>query len=156
MEPRKRYKVEELTPEHVVELLPRLRETDVHELAAADGSTPFDAMTQILARPGMKFAWSVDGTVEAIFGATQFSLMGRGASPFLLGSDAISEHPREILTLSRRWMMLAQSKYAYLENWVHHENLKSLHWLHRIGFTVEKARPYGAAGERFHRFYWRR
>lgn len=87
----------------------------------------------------------------AVFGVAPVSLLGGIGCPWMLGADALAQHGREIVMLSRQHVACWGLRYPCLFNYVDARNLRALAWLRRTGFLVCPAEPYGINGEPFHR-----
>lgn len=84
-------------------------------------------------------AWtaSVGGRPEAMFGVVMTSAIeGRGV-PWMLGTDAIYDHAREMIRMAPQVMAWAFDSCRRLDNLVSAENGKAIRLLRRWGFTVE-------------------
>lgn len=96
----------------------------------------------------------VDGEPAGLFGVTPAPDCG---VPWMLGTPALERAPKQLTKLGRAYVRLMSDKYATLRNYVDARSLKSVYWLARLGFTVEKeTEPYGVFGLPFHRFGMKR
>ena len=125
------------SPAHVGVIANRMRDCDVRECAAL-GHSPKGAL-----RHGLKVGYEVwtarhDGRPEAMFGLTVTSALGGEAIPWMLGTDEIYRHPREMIrwgeSLVKRWL----DSFPHLENLVSVENAAAIRMLRRWGFTIGK------------------
>lgn len=100
------------------------------------GHTPKEALRMGLQSPGEVWTAKVDGRPEAMFGINVESALGGIAHPWMLGSDAIYEHPREMIrwgaAVARRWV----DSFGHLSNYVSTENAPAIRMLRRWGFTI--------------------
>ena len=132
----------------------RLRQADRQELAAVHG-WDIDLLgclqTAVSASEEAFVALASDEPI-AVFGVAPVCLLGGLGCPWLLGTDAMDKHGREIVTLSRQHVARWGQRYTCLFNYVDARNGRSIAWLRHTGFTVWPAEPRGLHGEPFHRF----
>lgn len=92
---------------HIGPIARRMRDMDVLECSAM-GFTPKRALRAMLAQSSDIWTAKVDGVPEAMFGLVVTNAMCGVGRPWMLGSDAIYDHPREMLTCGRiilaRWL----------------------------------------------------
>lgn len=136
-------------------LAQQLRAADRQELAATHGAG-LDLLrclqTAVSASEQAWVAVTAWGEPIAVFGVAPVSLLGGIGCPWMLGSDAVDQYAREVVTLSRRHVAQWSRRYPLLFNYVDARNLRSIEWLRRTGFVIGPAEPYGLKGEPFHRF----
>lgn len=136
-------------------LAQHLRDADLLELRAVHGQ---DLDVQACLRTAVTsseeafVACTVYGEPIAVFGVAPVSLLGGQGCPWMLGTDTMDLYGREVVQLSRAHVKRWGLRYDHLFNFVDARNLRSIAWLRRIGFSLAEARPYGLAGEAFHRF----
>jgi len=132
-----------------------LRTADIEEIHGVTGSR--DYLSVLRAAAGLSdMLWTidVDGEVAGLFGV---SPSGDAGAPWMLGTPALERAPKQLTKLGRAYVHLMSAKYATLLNYVDARSLKSVYWLARLGFTVQKeTEPYGAFGLPFHRFGMKR
>lgn len=128
-----------------------LRNADIEEIHGSTGHR--DCLAVIHRGAQMStLLWTieVDGEPAGLFGVTPAPGIG---VPWMLGTPALERAPKQLTKLGRVYVTLMNQKYATLLNYVDARSLKSVYWLARLGFTVQKeAEPYGAFGLPFHRF----
>ena len=137
------------------QLAPRLRRADLEEMQAAQGpGVDVERMLcfAVAASPE-PLALRVDGAAVAIAGCVPLCLLTGTGVPWMLGAPEAERMPRELLVWGRRVVARWLEQHRLLENWADARNVRSLRWLQRLGFTIEPARPYGAAGLPFHHFH---
>jgi hypothetical protein len=128
-----------------------LRNADIEEIHGSTGHR--DGLAVM--RRGAELStllWTieVDGEPAGLFGVTPANGFG---VPWMLGTPALERSPKQLTKLGRAYVRLMAEKYATLLNYVDARSLKSVYWLARLGFTVQKeTEPYGAFGLPFHRF----
>lgn len=151
----------EITPAHrwqAIDLAPRLRATDKHEVWASSGLNPEEALTSSLLHsdPDMSWCAVIDGTPEIMWGVASLPDVcppGMWGAVWLLGSDIISEIPRIFWKESFESVKRMHERYPVLTNYIHHENAKSMKWLEGLGFTqCETVHDYGHGRETFIRY----
>jgi len=114
------------------------------------------ALKKSLTSEGIAAAWIVNGTAEAVFGATTRCTLTRSGVPWMLATHEIYQHRKEFLRDSKRYIKALFTAFDYLENYVLAENKASVKWLKWCGFTIEEAAPYGIEKAMFNRFWWRK
>lgn len=135
-------------------LASRLRQADLHEIAAGSGRDPLEALLNAVRMSVRCWTVEVDGQVEVMFGVGG-SLMGDVGVPWLLGSDAIERHRRAFVRSARHYIPVMLDLFPTLRNMVHADNRVAVTWLKRAGFKMYPAIPYGRYGARFHPFEMR-
>ena len=91
-------------------------------------------------------------TLLCLFGVTPLDADPDVGVPWLLATDAMTEHPISILREGRAVIEAWRTCYRALFNMVHVENRASICWLKWLGFKIENAVPYGAEQAMFHAF----
>ena len=132
-----------------------LRSSDSDELRAVHGDNVdiLDVLTRAVAVSAEAMvATTPFGEPIALFGVAAASLMGGVASPWLLGTDRLEQHGRELVAFAKRDVARWSLSYDRLVNFVDARNTRSIQWLKRIGFQVFDAKPYGLQGLPFHEF----
>ena len=144
------------TVDHARALAPRMRAADAAEVWASGRLSPLEALERSLALSPMAWVGMVDGEPACIFGAASASLLGGEGVPWLLGSDLIERHQRAFLRRNREYVRQMQAAFPVLRNMVDARNEVSIRWLRWLGFTIEPAVRWGAAGMPFHPFWMTR
>jgi hypothetical protein len=128
-----------------------LRNADVEEIHGSAGHRDCLAVMRTGAETSdLLWTIEVDGEPAGLFGVTPATGFG---VPWMLGTPALERAPKQLTKLGRAYVRLMSQKYATLLNYVDARSLKSVYWLARLGFTVQKeTEPYGAFGLPFHRF----
>lgn len=132
-----------------------LRCADIEEIHGSTGQRDYLGVMREGARCStLLWTIEVDGEPAGLFGATPGDGFG---VPWMLGTPALERAPKQLTRLGRTYVRLMSDKYATLVNYVDARSLKSVYWLARLGFTVQKeTEPYGAFGLPFHRFGMKR
>ncbi len=128
----------EIRPARLVHIGPianRMREQDRVEVGAL-GHSPREALRTGLVSGN---AWTVlvEGRPEAMFGLVVTSAIEGRGTPWMLGTDAIYRHPRQMIRLAPRVMQWAFDSCRRLDNLVSAANHRAIRLLRRWGFTVE-------------------
>jgi hypothetical protein len=140
---------------HAEALAPHLRAEDAAECAAALGTAPLEALRASLAASRLASAVLFDGTVSALCGVADTDVQRVGCVWALTG-QAVDAHPRAFWRLSRDAVADYLQAYDVLFNFVDARYTRALRWVAALGFSVQAARPYGAAGLPFHPVVLRR
>lgn len=144
------------TADHIAEMLPRVRQADIEEFLAINGSTPEQVLLTGLKISTFACAGLIDGRVVTIFGVAPGSMIGGTGTPWLVGTDDLERYQRTFLRRCRNVVNAMLSVYPYLENYVDERNHVAKAWLHWLGFRLEDAAPFGIEGLNFHRFHLER
>lgn len=115
-----------------VDLAPRLRDSDLNELAASSGDEPLDILKQAIEISSHCWAARRVGHTQVLFGAAPVT--DEVGSIWLLGSDDIYCWPKEFVRLSHIYVSLMHERYIALTNFVDDRNQASQLWLRRLGF----------------------
>lgn len=144
---------EAATPDHIDELLPRLRRLDQQEVEAASGDV-YAALQNALRLTRYPVTVRLrDGRLVALFGAAALSQMSDTAALWLLGTDLMRTHPRAVLDAAAEFVAHTREHHPRLLNYVDARNRPSIRWLRKLGFTIDPPAPFGVAGLPFHRFH---
>lgn len=135
---------------HIARIANRMRAIDRMECAAM-GRTPKQAL-----RSGVLYsekAWTalVDDMPEAMFGVVLDSALTGEATPWMLGTDEVYRHGRELLMHGPAIVSLLGDSRLTLSNLVSSANSRALRLLTRWGFTVED-QEIEVGGVQFRRF----
>lgn len=138
----------------VLHIARNLRQHDRMELQAVHGpDLDFGDCLRVcvLASEECHVLTAPGGEPVALFGLAPVSLLGGMACPWLLGTDAFTDYPRDIVVLGKRMVQRWGRRYDQLVNYVDARNVRSLAWLQHIGFRVFAPEPWGVEGLPFHR-----
>lgn len=127
------YRLVEVTPEHIAELVANMREEDRAEVEAF-GDDPMEALEGSVARSVEAWTAQADGRVIGIFGLAPPTVLSDMAVPWLLTTKDMPYHKREFLVRSRQIVNDWQSRYGLLVNYVDMRYEKALRWLKWLGF----------------------
>jgi len=114
-----------------------MRADDVIECAAM-GHSPKQALRAGLTASTLCFTALVDGRPEAMFGLVVISALGGEGTPWMLGTDAIYDHPRALLRWGPRFVAAMLASTPVLANMVAVRNGRAVRMLRRWGFDLAK------------------
>lgn len=140
-------------PAHVRSIAKRMRKADVDEVFASSGKSPVQALTFSLRKSAHAWTWIVDGRPEAMAGVVDLNVLTGAASPWLLGTDVIEEHPVWFLRQSASWRSQLLARYASLTGYVDDRHRVSISWLGWLGFRFSD--PVAYRGHSFRLFQMR-
>lgn len=112
-----------------------MRAADVIETTAL-GYSPKEALRIGLRGSLMTFTAKVDGKAEAMLGLTPVSLIEGVGRPWMLGSEEIYRHGREMLAFGPDIIAMFRDSSRTLQNVVSAENGRAIRLLKRWGFAV--------------------
>lgn len=129
-----------------------MRVADVLESRESCGMPPLEALTKSVRDSDFAACIIVNGKPEGILG---FVAEGLGATAWLLGTDALSSIPRQMVVEGRRITDEWTRYFPVLCNFVASHNDASIRWLKAIGFSVADApTAYGVHRSPF-LFFWK-
>ena len=123
-----------------------MRTDDVMECAAM-GRTPKQALRDGLIASTQCFTALVDGRPEAMFGLVVTSALNGEGTPWMLGTDAIYDHPRAMLRWGPRFVAAMLDSTPALSNLVVVDNVRATRFLRRLGFSIGEDRIMFASTE---------
>ncbi len=123
-------------------LAPLLRRADRNEMRAVLGA---NACPEAALRYGIEVSYYpytglIDGEVACIFGAVPDAHEHIG-SIWLMGSDALSDHPFAFLRRSKPWLARVFPPFTLLWNCVDKRNTLHIRWLRWMGFSFLREIP---------------
>lgn len=127
------------TPAHVGRIASRMRADDVIECAAM-GHTPKQALRAGLIASTLCFTALVDGRPEAMFGLVVGSALSGEGTPWMLGTEAIYDHPRAMLRWGPRFLAAMLDSTPVLSNLVAIDNVRAIRFLRWLGFSLGEDR----------------
>jgi len=123
-----------------------MRADDVTECAAM-GHAPKQALRDGLIASTLSFTALVDGRPEAMFGLVVTSALNGEGTPWMLGTDAIYDHPRAMLRWGPRFVAAMLDSTPALSNLVVVDNVRATRFLRRLGFSIGEDRIMFASTE---------
>lgn len=112
-----------------------MREADIVECQAM-GHSPKQALRDGLIASSLCLTALLDGRPEAMFGLVVTSALAGEGTPWMLGTEAIYDHPRAMLRWGPRFVAAMLDSTPTLGNLVSIENGRAIRMLRRWGFTV--------------------
>lgn len=140
--------------EHIDAVLAELRPQDRDELLASGGPDIEGVMKRGL-RLSNDATVAIDsyGRVLCVFGVCPSSLLDDTAAPWLIGTTHLEGYRVTLARVGRQYVQRWIAEHRRLVNYVDARNKWSIAWLRRIGFSMDKAQPFGVAQLPFHRFH---
>lgn len=133
-------------------LAKNMRKSDVREIWKSHHKTPEEALMEGLINSEMCLTVEHNKKPVAMLGFIPYTLVGRVASVWLLGSIEIEKIQRAFIRRSRSFIDMFLEYCPYLENWVSCENTKSIEWLRYLGATIGEPQAYGIERTLFRHF----
>lgn len=143
------------TEDHAANLAVHMRAADRQEIWASSMATPFEALADAMRVTREPWAVVDDDECLCMFGVTPVGLVGGVGVPWLLASDGLLPHARELVRSSRRYIEAKREEFGVLVNHVDARNTESIKWLRWLGFEIHPAQPFGPFGLPFHKFEMR-
>ncbi len=140
------------TKSDVVELAPRMRQSDIQEVWASHHYLPEQALRHSLDDSILALTVENNGEVVAMFGICAESVLGENAAIWLLASDELEKIKIRFLKHSRQFIDLMLCYYPNLMNHVDSRNKESIAWLKFCGAKIHDAQPFGIDQLPFHFF----
>ncbi len=115
-----------------------MREWDIAECRAF-GHAPKQALRGALSASSLAMTAFVDGRAEAMFGLVVTNALCGAGSPWMLGTDAIYRHPREMIRMGPGWLRVMGDVAPGLSGMVAAGNARAIRLLRHWGFAVGDA-----------------
>ena len=144
--------IREVEEGDVAVLVRNMREHDIQEVNAATHMGLRNAVQTSVIMSTYSKTGLVNDELVCMWGVCPISLLSGSGSPWMLGTNLITEKQRIFLRRSKPWLDDIRKDYRYLENFVDARNTMSIKWLKWLGFEMDEAEPYGIHGEPFHKF----
>jgi hypothetical protein len=138
--------------DHIAPVAIHMRQSDLDEVAASSGRSPFEALEYSMERSTIARTVLINDKPAGMFGCGDLSILTRVGSPWLLGTDDLALAPREFLRASVDWRDKLFEQYDTLRNLVDDRNVASIRWLGWLGFQFRGPFPVGKAGLPFRLF----
>lgn len=139
-------------PEHGDYVARRMRYIDRKEIYYMSALQPRSAVAVTTAHAVAAWTALVDGVPACIFGITRATRLSDVGVPWLLATDEMEKHRREIIRQSRDYYQRFVDCFPKMENHVLAENARVVRWLRWLGFDMQEPAPYGCFGASFIRF----
>lgn len=120
-----------------------LRQADLQEMHAVQGTQvdPVAALQYGIENSYFPFVATIDGLPACVFGAVPEPHDDRFGCVWLMGTDAITTHPRVFLRHSKEYLEKVAEPFSLLWNCVDKRNDVHIRWLKWMGFTFIKEIP---------------
>ena len=127
------------SPAHVGRIANRMREADFVECRAM-GYSPKQALREGLTASSLCLTALLDGRPEAMVGLVVTNALGGEGTPWMLGTEAIYDHPRTMLHWGPRFVAAMLDSTPALSNLVAVDNVRAIRFLRRLGFSIGEDR----------------
>lgn len=138
------------TPEDVHFVAGHLRTSDVIEIRLSQPDSPEEAVLISFKHSTWTKCALVDGVPTVLYGVSPTEMPNCG-TPWMLATDDILKIKKEFLAGCMAEIDEMLMHYRFLANQVHKENIVSIGWLKKLGFTVDPT-PTGPFNEFFN--FW--
>jgi hypothetical protein len=132
---RSRIELRPASPAHIGTIARRMRDWDIAECAAF-GHTPKQALRGALSASTIAFTAFADGRAEAMFGLVVTNALCGQGSPWMLGTEAIYRHPREMFGMGQGWLRTMAAIAPCQSGQVAAANVRAIRLLRAWGFAV--------------------
>jgi hypothetical protein len=137
------------------DLAPRMRDVEVAEIQAADGTTPLEALVDAITTSSEAYALIIGGELACCYGvrALQSSALGgRVGIVWMLTSPVVERKPKAFWKVCLKQVPALLTRWDELVNAIDVRHEKSIRWAKRLGFRLDAPAPFGIAGRDFARF----
>ena len=141
------------TRELVEAIAADMRQADADEVWASNRHAPIQALMRGWEMSDFTVIATVDDTPCVMLGLVKHDILTGAGIPWLLGTETALKYKRHFLTQVPAVIGEMLRICPRLFNYVHVDNIVSIQWLRRIGFTINEAEPLGCGGEMFHKFH---
>ncbi len=138
------------TPEDATELAPKLRQSDIAEMALTWVGSPEARLAESVRASAESWALLIDGEPEALFGLVRYPMV---SVPWMRCSAAIAGHTRELLAHARAWLDSVRTTDVTLANTVASDNAEAHKLLEHLGFVIGDVAPNQGPPGSFRFFY---
>lgn len=138
------------TPEDAAELAPKLRQSDIAEMALTWVGSPEARLTESVRASVESWALLIDGQTEALFGLVRYPMAN---VPWMRCSAAVAGHTRELLSHARAWLDSVRAVDVPLANTVASNNAEAMTMLEHLGFVIGDVVPDQGPPGSFRFFY---
>lgn len=138
------------TPEDATELAPKLRQSDIAEMALTWAGSPEARLAESVRASAESWALLIDGEIEALFGLVRYPMVN---VPWMRCSAAVAGHTRELLSHARAWLDSVRVADVPLANTVALNNAEAMTMLEHLGFVIGDVAPDQGPPGSFRFFY---
>jgi hypothetical protein len=135
------YVIRGASDDDIYKLAPIMRDLDREEVWASSALSPLEALQGCLQTSDEAFTALADGEPFCMFGVSPLTSLGSKAVPWLLTSQDIVQHQKQLLRYSKRIAYIWLDKYSILENYVDARHGPGLRWAKWVGFSISEE-PY--------------
>jgi len=135
-------------------IAPTMRQVDRDELAASSGVDPLRVLRMSIRASEVCRVGLADDIPACIFGVSKATIVSDTGSIWMLGTDILQYHSIPFLKRNKAEIREMSIGLKRLDNYCDARNTPTLRWLRWLGFTIEKAKPYGVRGLPFH-YFWK-
>ena len=138
----------------VNKLVPRLRASDVLEIAAVmgPGKSTKECVDMSVEASREVYALILNEEIISIWGVANSEIVDHFGIPWLVASPDIEKVYRKIVRYSKDWVDHISRDYEGLYNFVHVPHWQSQKWLQMCGFNIVTQLKYGFNDEEFYLF----
>lgn len=141
-----------VVPGDVAFVARRAREADRVEVYESSRRDVRTALRMSVERSERTMTVTVDGVPAAICGVGRLSLLSTVGVPWMIGTDAVFKHQRELMLHTPAIVRRMMQTHSVLRNMVHDDNKASIRWLRRVGFRMSEPVAAGWRGAMFRVF----
>lgn len=123
------------TPEDILKLAPRLRQDDIRECFACNGSNGTQALSEGLKTSSECLTIEMEKVVIGMFGVAPIEDFPQVGAVWLLASDDLKLIKVQFLRQTRPWIAHFLSRFPTLTNMVDERNEIHIKWIKWSGFT---------------------
>jgi hypothetical protein len=139
--------------EHVEPIAAKMRQSDIDEITASTGNSPFTALSIGAAESQLCWTMLKDGEPVMMFGCKYApELAGDIAVIWMLATDEAEQCKKALTIDAVRYVDIMHCHYPRLFNLVDARNKKTIRWLEWLGFEMLPPIIYGKAEIPFHPF----
>jgi hypothetical protein len=151
--------VRDSVPEDVELLANNMREDDINEVLAC-GDTAYKGVKESYELSVIAVTVEHNGKVLVMSGLSEFpspnSLLGKTVVIWMLSAKEIENHKTTFGIISKKFLKAFLDYYPVLQNLVDARYTTSIKWLEWLGATIGPEIPFGANGEPFKYFVFKR
>jgi len=132
----------------------KLRKVDELEVRATSGKSADEALQYGFDKSDLCWILLADNRPVAAFGVCPMSTLGLAGIPWLLATEDLPKFTKEVVRLSKPYIMKMLEKYATITNWSDERNTIARRWLKWCGFTFDTGpSEYGIERRKFTQFF---
>ena len=146
-------KIVEATQELIDLLKPQLRKIDDAEIRASDGRSAADGLQVGFEKSALCWIALHNDNPVACFGVAPMSQLGTMGVPWFLATDDLPKYTRDLVKLSKPYILKMLDKYPMLCNWRDERNQIAKRWLKWCGFVFSAPEEYGVERRKFSQFF---